>query len=102
MKAILARIKARREEQDRLYRILDLWTEVQAQGIGPGEVDSFGFDPKLLPPTLARHRQCEIARGRDPCVERLSNGGYKVLIYNYVRLKDGGVRPLNPAVRAVF
>ena len=48
----LARIKARREEQTRLYRILDLWAAVQAQGTAPEEVESFGFDPKLLPPTL--------------------------------------------------
>ena len=50
----LARIKARRNEQARLYRILDLWAAVQAQGIEPEEVQSFGFDPKLLTPTLER------------------------------------------------
>ena len=53
----LARIKARREEQARLYRILDLWAAVQAQGTEPEEVQSFGFDPKLLTPTLERERR---------------------------------------------
>ncbi len=98
----LARIKARREEQARLYRILDLWAAVQAQGTEPEEVDSFGFDPKLLSPMLERERRQGMARGHDPYVEQLPNGRHRSLIFNYVRLKAGGTRILHPVLEAVY
>ena len=98
----LARIKARREEQARLYRILDLWAAVQAQGTEPEEVQSFGFDPKLLTPTLERERRQGMVWGHDPYVERLPTGQHRPLIFNYVRLKTGGIRPLHPVLEAVY
>jgi hypothetical protein len=98
----LARIKARRDEQARLYRILDLWAAVQAQGTEPEEVRSFGFDPKLLTPTLDRERRQGMARGHDPYVERLPTGQHRPLIFNYVRLKAGGIRTLHPVLEAVY
>ena len=98
----LARIKARREEEARLYRILDLWAAVEAQGTAPEEVESFGFDPVLLSPTLERERRRGMMRGRDPYVERLPSGQHRPLIFNYVRLKAGGKRILHPVVEAVY
>ena len=98
----LTSIKARREEQARLYRILDLWAAVQAQGTEPDEVASLGFDPKLLTPTLERERRQGLARGYDPYVERLPTGQHRPLIFNYVRLKAGGVRRLHPVLEAVY
>ena len=98
----LARIKARREEQARLYRILDLWAAVQAQGTEPEEIHSFGFDPKLLTPTLEREHWQGAARGHDPYVERLPTGQHRPLIFNYVRLKVGGIRALHPVLEAVY
>ena len=98
----LARIKARREEQTRLYRILDLWAAVQAQGTAPEEVESFGFNLKLLSPTLERERRQGAARGHDPYVERLPTGQHRPLIFNYVRLKAGGTRILHPVLEAVY
>jgi hypothetical protein len=98
----LARIKARREEQARLYRILDLWAAVQAQGTEPEEIQSFGFDPKLLTPTLEREHWQGAARGHDPYVERLPTGQHRPLIFNYVRLKVGGIRALHPVLEAVY
>jgi len=98
----LARIKARREEQARLYQILDLWAAVQAQGVEPEEVESFGFNPKLLSPTLERERRQAMVRGHDPYVERLPTGQHRPLIFNYVRLKAGGSRTLHPVLEAVY
>ena len=98
----LASINARRKEQARLYRILDLWAAVQAQGTEPDEVDSFGFDLKLLTPTLERKRRQGMVRGHDPYVDRLPPGQYRPLIFNYVGLKAGGIRPLHPVLEAVY
>jgi hypothetical protein len=95
----LAEIKAKREEQDRLYRTLDLWAAVEAQGIEPEEVESFGYDPKLLPHILKRKRDWAIRfGGGDPWVDRLTP---RVLVYTYVRLKAGGIRTLDPPLKAV-
>ena len=66
----LARLKARHEEQARLYQILDLWAAVQAQGTKPEEVQSFGFDPKLLTPTLQHERR----QGMAPAMTPTSSG----------------------------
>jgi hypothetical protein len=96
----LAEIKAKREEESRLWATLDLWANVQAQGIEPEEVESFGFDPDLLPSLLKRKRQYAMGGGGfDPCVERLPNGQYRALFYTYVRLKGGSIKTLDPPVR---
>ena len=75
---------------------------MQAQGTEPEEVQSFGFDPKLLTPTLERERRQGMVRGHDPYVERLPTGQHRPLIFNYVRLKTGGIRPLHPVLEAIY
>ena len=75
---------------------------MQAQEPGPEEVESFGFDLKLLSPTLEREHRQGAARGHDPYVERLPTGQHRPLIFNYVRLKAGGTRILHPVLEAVY
>ena len=40
--------------------------------------------------------------GHDPYVERLPTGQHRPVIFNYVRLKAGGIRPLHPVLEAVY
>ena len=100
MKAILAKIKARREEQV-AYRILDLWAEARPRGSGRTRWTRSGLIRSCC------HQPCATSPMRDstgpgPVRRAAVKWRLQGVIYNYVRLKDGGVRPLNPAVRAVF
>ena len=100
LKRRLRRSRHGGKRQTRLYRILDLGRRA-GSGDRAGGVESFGFDPKLLPPTSARRRQ-GMTRGGHPYAERLPTGQHRPLIFNYVRLKAGGTRILRPVLEAVY
>lgn len=97
---IIARI--RHNEQERAYclAVLDLWAQVQGQGINISRVASFGFDPKTL--TADQKRQHKVRCADDPFVERLPDGKLRPRFYNYVRHHDGGVTRLDPMLPAVY
>jgi hypothetical protein len=93
---IMARIQSREKERAYCLAVLDLWVQVQAQGIKPEAVQSFGFADTLLTEAQKRQRYFrKIRLGADPYVERLPNGGERLRVYNYIRLKDGTTRQLN-------
>lgn len=43
-------IRAKKQEQDYLLRVLGLWAAAEAQGIDSSEGGSFGLDTRLLTP----------------------------------------------------
>ena len=45
---VMARIKRNSREREFCLAVLDLWANVQAQGIEIESVDKFGYDPKRL------------------------------------------------------
>lgn len=100
---LLADIRQKQAERDRLLRELDLWAAVQAQGIAVDTVDHWGLDPALLTPRQVADARLAVIRGRPhPYTgERLANGHYLPKMYNYVRLKDGSRVKLNPMLEAV-
>lgn len=101
---IIDRIKAREKERAYLLSVLELWAQAKAQGIDPETVEAFGFDPKLLAGADKRAYYRPTFPGGPqggPFVERRKNGSYRTLMHNYVRLKDGTIKPLNPMLKAV-
>ena len=99
----LERMKRNRQEQDQCYLVLELWAAVKAQGVEIDHVESFGYDPKLSPKEvkIRMHTIQSLNNGNDPFIKKLPNGGYELLAYNYVRLKDGTTRVLNPMLKAI-
>jgi hypothetical protein len=100
---LLADIRQKQTERDRLLRELDLWAAAQAQGIAVETVDRWGFDPALLTPQQRADAKRAVLRGKpDPYTgERLASGHYVARVYNYVRLKDGSRVQLDPMLEAV-
>ena len=104
---VMARIKRNSREREFCLAILDLWANVQAQGILIESVDKFGYDPKLL----TRAGKVQVMKARllrrdgsnpDPFVEQLPNGARRVKVYNYVRHFDGTTTQLEPMLTAVY
>jgi hypothetical protein len=108
-----AGIACKRAACDRLYRMLDLWAAVEAQGVDVDTVETLGFDRARV--TLRQRmdiRRCAIHGGRDPISgviersgllyagERLPNGHYVPTVYNFVRHKDGRTTLLDPMLKA--
>ena len=100
---VLERIKHNRQEQDQCYHALELWAAVKAQGIEIDHVESFGYDPKLSPKDvkIRMHTIQSLNNGNDPFIKKLPNGGYQLLAYNFVRLKDGTTKVLTPMLKAI-
>lgn len=102
---VIERIRHKSRERDYCLAVLELWAQVQAQGIDPEAVDAFGFDSKLLTGKDKRAYQQSSLPGGGPggqFMERRRNGSYRMLLYNYVRLKDGTTQSLNPMLKAVY
>ncbi|MEN6367717.1 MAG: hypothetical protein ABFC88_12975 [Thermoguttaceae bacterium] len=96
---ILESINKKSRECDYLLAVLDLWAQVEAQGIAPETVASFGFDPKLLEGKDARdYRNC---RDRFVNPHRQPDNTYRTYYHNFVRLNDGSIQPLDPILKAV-
>jgi len=100
---VLDRIERNIRERDYCLAVLRLWAEAQAQGFDPETVEAFGFDPKLLTGKDKRAYYSSPFPGSvgGPFVQRRKNGSYRTLMHNYIRLKDGTIKPLNPMLKAV-
>jgi len=100
---LLADIRQKQAERDRLLRELDLWAAVQAQGIAVDTVDRWGFEPAWLTPkqTVEAQRAVMAGKPHPHTGERLPNGHYLPKVYNFVRLKDGSRVRLDPMLEAV-
>jgi hypothetical protein len=88
-------------------RILDMWSEVMAQGIKPEDVDRFTLDPKLLTGKDAGSFRMWPERWLAGCtrndkgqLERNPARVVPVKRYNVVILKSGERRTLNPWIQA--
>lgn len=116
MQDILQRLREAGRQRAVLLEQLAMWGEVQAQGIDPDDVQSFGFDPSLLTLDQKRAYREAVRLGKaDPVTgerecrsdplhpytgKRLPNGHYRARVYNYVTLKDGRRITLSPLVKA--
>jgi hypothetical protein len=100
---LLADIRAKQSERDRLLRELDLWAAVQARGIAVETVDRWGFEPEWLTPKQKAEAQRAVMVGKPhPYTgERLANGHYLPKVYNFVRLKDGNRVKLDPMLETM-
>ena len=96
---VIARIRRKRREQDYCLAVLDLWAQVQGQGIEVSRVASFGFDSRIfdaearveIPPELRQvHRDLAHGRRTGPRLD------------TYVRHHDGGMTRLDPMLQAVY
>ena len=100
---LLAGIRQKQAERDRLLPQLELWATVQAQGIAVDTVDRWGFEPEWLTPRQKADARRAVMLGKPhPYTgERLPNGHYLPKVYNFVRLKDGSRMKLDPMLEAV-
>lgn len=110
MQAQIDRLNQLNDERNKLMKQLEMWAKVKAQGISPDDVDVFGFDPKLVTPEelnearkAARKQMLLVPTNDNPYnfpIYRNEQGQarYKVLKYNYVRLKDGTKKRLTPMI----
>ena len=97
---VIARIRRNERERAFCLAVLDLWAQVQAQGIDIKRVQSFGFDSRALTP---KQRAERFRRpGADPYIETLVSGKKRLRVYNYVRHHDGGMTRLDPMLAAVY
>lgn len=88
--AMLAEIKAKSAERDRLLAELEVWVRLKDQGGPPADsVEAFGYDEKLDKQKLPRAVTFYGGRGKSQWL-------YANAVYNYVRLKDGTVVPIEP------
>ena len=95
---VIARIRRLEREREFCLAALDLWAQVQAQGIEISRVASFGFDSRALTPAQER----DFRQHQDKYIQTLPNGGKRLLFYNYVKHHDGGVTRLDPMLKAVY
>lgn len=103
MQETIDRIRARDRERQFLLAELELWAQVEKQGIDPETVDVFGFDLSALTSKQKREFDKQYRRtGVSPHTgERLPDGRYRAKVHNYVRLKDGSRVLLDPILKAV-
>jgi hypothetical protein len=99
--AKIAKIREKREEQDKLFQTLLLYAAVAAQGINPKDVDRFTFDKDAL--TAEDKKFILKAINLDARV--VSSGGLVAIwrrasgkYHNVVTLKDGNRITLSPPV----
>ncbi len=115
VQALIERNKERAKEMASCYEQLDMWEAVKEQGIDPETVQGFGFDEGFLTSAQKFEYKRAAIRGQpDPVTgrrepfgtvhlylgEKLPNGHYKCVVYNYVRYKDGMRSILDPMVKA--
>ena len=95
---IVARIRRNQREREHCLAVLDLWAQVQEQGIEVEQVASFGLDSRILSPSEGRL----FRRDFGAYVETLPSGQKRPRVYNYVRHHDGSTAPLDPMLQAVY
>jgi hypothetical protein len=95
---VLARIRRNRKEQDYCLAVLDLWAQVQDQGIDISRVASFGFDSRVLTEQEKRN----FHRNISSYIDTLPNGAKRPRVYTHVRHHDGGITRLDPMLKAVY
>lgn len=90
-------IRAKKQEQDYLLRVLELWAAAEAQGVDSGEGGTFGLDTQLLTPK----QKAEWQQHNDCFVERDVTGASRPKLYNYFCHPDGRSVILYPMLEAV-
>jgi hypothetical protein len=94
---VIDRIRRNERERDYCLTVLDLWAQVQEQGIEIGRVASFGFDSRVL----TEKEERDFHRRMENYIETMPSGKKRPRVYNYVRHHDGGMTRLDPMLKAV-
>jgi hypothetical protein len=94
---VIARIRRNEKERAFCLAALDLWAQVQEQGIEISRVASFGFDSRIL----TEKQKQDFRRHQGNYIQTLLSGGKRLLVYNYVKHHDGGITRLDPMLKAV-
>ena len=105
MNNLVASIKEKMNEKNELLKQLEMWSSVKAEGIDVAQVDSFGFDPFLVPKeellVLEKNNEFLCLRNKNQqrfspynpyCWETEEVAGVqktKPKIFNYVKMKNG-------------
>lgn len=95
--SLVESIRAKKQEQDYLLRVLELWTAAEAQGIDSSEGGTFGLDTRLLTPK----QKAEWQQHNDRFVERDATGASRPKLYNYFHHSDDRTVILYPMLEAV-
>ena len=105
MNNLIASIKEKMNEKNELLKQLEMWGSVKAEGIDVAQVDSFGFDPFLVPKeellVLEKNNEFLCLRNKNQqrfspynpyCWETEEVAGVQTVkpkIFNYVKMKNG-------------
>ena len=105
MNNLIASIKEKMNEKNEMLKQLEMWGSVKAEGIDVAQVDSFGFDPFLVPKEelLVLEKNNEFLCLRNKNQQRFSHFNpycwateevagvqtVKPKIFNYVKMKNG-------------
>ena len=105
MNNLIASIKEKMNEKNEMLKQLEMWGSVKAEGIDVAQVDSFGFDPFLVPKeellVLEKNNEFLCLRNKNQqrfsfynpyCWETEEVAGVQTVkpkIFNYVKMKNG-------------
>jgi hypothetical protein len=95
---LIAKIRRNQQERDFCLAVLNMWAQVQEQGIVIDTVSSFGFDSRIL--TQSENKLFH-ARMNE-YIETGRSGAKRPLVYTHVTLKDGSKTKLTPMISAVY
>jgi hypothetical protein len=98
MSAVLESLQAKVKEQGELLRTLEMWEQVEAQGISADDVAGFTWRDDFITREQKRERlRAQRRRESDPIVYQ-----DRPLKYNAVRMKDGTIRKLDPTIERPY
>ncbi|NCA13400.1 MAG: hypothetical protein EBS89_04595 [Proteobacteria bacterium] len=103
IKKIMKNIEDKNRERLVAIRQLEIWAQVQQQGIDTSTVSRFGFDPDLVPEEeLRKLRRNEGFNKNNPYGWQSREVGGRMTttpeLYNYVVLRSGEKVPLKSAI----
>ena len=91
----ITELQAKVDYQRYLLDLLEMWSEVQAQGFDPEQVEALTLRDDFLTREQQRYREQQRIRNR---VDPYSDGS-KPKMFNAVRLKDGSLQALKTLIR---
>lgn len=91
LNASFAHLKQLEEQRTKLMNTLHMWHQVMLQGIESETVQGFGFSLEFVKKDRF---------DKEPWYGPWVSKNCTPLWYNYVRLKDGTKKPLNPFIEA--
>ena len=98
--AALLKLQPLESQRQSLLSQLQMWAEIEKQGVDPEEVVSFGWNSSYVPPRMWTEAERTLNPERFPWFGQWLFRSCKPLYYNYLNMKDGSIRKLLPFVKA--